>query len=96
VTLTVPAVPVSVVTAAWLCVVLSDPPCASYPPHRLPLLAVGVDTRAVAVAGTVAVASAVAGVEDPPEQARSQQRLRDSIAAAAAAAKVGQEPHRYH
>ena len=98
VTRTVPAVPVSVVVAAaWLCVVLSDLPCASYPLHRLPLLAVGVDTRAVAGAGTVAVASAVVGVEDPPEQARSPQRLHDSIAAAAAAAaKVGQEPHRYH
>ena len=97
VTRTVPAVPVSVVAAAWLCVVLSDPPGASYPPHRLPLLAVGVDTRAVAGAGTVAVASAVVGVEDPPEQARSPQRLHDSIAAAAAAAaKVGQEPHRSH
>ena len=97
VTRTVPAVPVSVVVAAaWLCVVLSDLPCASYPLHRLPLLAVGVDTRAVAGAGTVAVASAVVGVEDPPEQARSPQRLHDSIAAAAAAAKVGQEPHRSH
>ena len=96
VTRTVPAVPVSVVAAAWLCVVLSDLPCASYPLHRLPLLAVGVDTRAVAGAGTVAVASAVVGVEDPPEQARSPQRLHDSIAAAAAAAKVGQRPHRCH